>query len=417
MVHKFADAMIWEGLTQKAKWIHQLLVNNPQGSFAQDDLCQEPAGSSFYCQWEWRDDTHKNQHLSLSLAGTPMPLPEIKTNGRTKLKIPEPGGGEMMVVVFSTILPRGELILSVGQSRSLQQDQLRQWRILNLILTSLIFFIFAGLSFWYINQVSERFHRLNREVTKLRSSDRKRWFLESPTETRPLVQIIDRLLVAEERHLQRIRRTLSHLSHTLRIPVTSLVHLVEAPELQNHPGIKTILTEQTTLLKRLIERHLRRASLVGRFAQGEIFRLGQELPAMVRTLDILHYDKGLEIATQIPEDLDCPGNRDDILELIGNLSDNACKWAASKVIISAGSEDGFWLTIEDDGPGVEESQLDSLRQWTGKRMDESQNNDGMGLIIARDIVEIYGGEIILGRSPELGGFMVRILFGDTDKKN
>ncbi|MEO5378252.1 MAG: sensor histidine kinase [Magnetococcus sp. DMHC-6] len=417
LIRSAVDAMTWERMNQEADWLRYILVNNAQLDIILDNLCQEPSGSGMYCQWEWHADAHKSLHLSPSLAKNPILLPEIKSNEHIKMTAPEPGGGEMMVVAISVVLTKGELILAVGKGRSLQRDQLRKWRLYNLLLTFFLFLIFALLARWYITKVLEIFYQLNRQIEKIQSGARKNLPLEAPEEIRPLVQIMDRLLDAEERHLQRLRRTLSHIGHSLRIPVTVLFHLAEAPELQNHHHIKTILTEQTTLLERLIERNLRRASLVGRSTHGDVFRLGQEIPAMVRALYILHYDKELEIITRIPETLNYSGNRDDILELIGNLADNACKWATSKVIISMGGEGGFWLTIEDDGPGVHESQLERLHQWTGERLDENQHGFGMGLVIARDIVEFYQGEINLGRSSELGGFMVNIKLLKSDERS
>ncbi|MBF0178765.1 MAG: sensor histidine kinase [Magnetococcales bacterium] len=396
-----ADAVSWREIGHKAEWLLASLADD------RETHCREPPGSGLYCQWGWRKEGRWEWHLSPSLAGRPIALPELPAGGRGEWNLPEPDGGEMMVVALSIRFAQGELALAVGQSRALQKGQLRKWRSYHLLFSLAVAALAVALACWLVTLTFALFDQQNRLVTRWQAG-------EAPhppagiEETRPLVMAIERQMEAGKRHMQRVRRTLSHIGHTMRMPMTVLLHLAESPDLRGMPEVKAILAEQTGLLERMLERHLRRASLSGPDTHDEWFRPGEDLPAMVRTLDRLHYDKGLDIVVQIPEALRCPGNRDDFLELIGNLADNACKWARSRVILSAGNEGGFWLTIEDDGPGVEETQLAILRQWTGKRLDENQEGHGMGLIIAREIVALYDGEITLGRSPALGGFMVSI---------
>ncbi|GAB0056982.1 Adaptive-response sensory-kinase SasA [Candidatus Magnetaquicoccaceae bacterium FCR-1] len=408
LTHGLADSMAWREITHKAEGLRALLVAALQHMDEPVNPCQEPPGSGLYCQWEVRRATGATIHRSPSLAGKPISLPEMSAESLLQLKLSEPEGGEMRVVALSTAHAGGTLILAVGQSESLLKGQLRKWRFYHLLFTFCVFFLFAALTYWHVTQQFEVFGQWRSDLERWRSGSGPRRLPPGPEEIQPLMRILEGQLFSEERSLNRVRRTLSHIGHTLRIPLTVLFHLAESGELRQHPAVREVLTEQTRLLERLIERHLRRASLAGRTTPGEFFSLGQELPALVRALDILYYDKAIDTRMRIPDDLNCPGNRDDFLELIGNLADNACKWAKSRIIISAGNEGGFWLTIEDDGPGVGEEQLAILRQWRGKRLDESRPGQGLGLMIAQDIVSFYDGEITLGISRELGGFMVSI---------
>lgn len=404
-----SDSLGWRELARKAEWVRSGLVIALQQGRQPDPLCRESPGSGEFCQWEWHAGDGVQRQFSPSLGDRMMRLPELPKGGRQELHLPEPGGGEMRVVALSTLLASGELIVAVGQAQGLQKAQRRKWRYYQLISGFLVFLIGAALASWYIRQLFEVFQRLNREVARQRAGEGGNQPLpDGPEEVQPLMQWIGQQRLAEERQLQKVRRTLSHVGHTLRIPITALFHLAEAREFEAIPEVRSILTGQTRLLEGLIERHLRRASLVGRTTTAERFQLGKELSALIRALDLLYYEKELELIIQVPEGLHGPGNREDFLELIGNLADNACKWARSRVMVSAGNEGGFWLTIEDDGPGVEESRLAELRQWSGRRLDESRPGQGMGLIIAQDIVAFYGGEITLGRSGELGGFRVSI---------
>ncbi|NGZ06159.1 MAG: sensor histidine kinase [Magnetococcales bacterium] len=409
LLHGLADAMSWREIARQADHMRMLLVSGMHGDRLPDNPCLEQPGSGLYCQWEWRAaQSEVRRFLSPSLGGESLLLPKLVQGGRMEWKRQEPGGGEMWVVVISSVLPRGELIVAVGQAHALHKSVLRSWRFINLLFASLLLLMIAALVWWYINQAFECFSQLHQELARWQEGGGSRRLPEGPAETQPMMALIERQMHAEERYGRKVRRTLSHVGHTLRIPVTVLLHLAASPKLRELPAIQEVLTEQTGLMERLIERHLRRAALMGRSAAGEWFCLGEELPAMVRALDLMYFDKELEIVMQVPEALRCPGNRDDFLELIGTLADNACKWARSRVLLSAGNEGGFWLTIEDDGPGVDENQLAILRQWSGKRLDESRIGTGMGLIIARDIVTFYEGEITLGRSSELGGFLVSV---------
>ncbi|MBF0190828.1 MAG: sensor histidine kinase [Magnetococcales bacterium] len=409
LARRFADDTTWNHLSERTRWIGTLLIRSDPSLLNQDHACPEPKGASRFCQWEWQEGKHRQRHLSPSLDGHPLELPILSPGEQMALKTMSASGEEWMMVVHAFSRPEGELVVATAQSRGSQHDLSRSWRLINLAMTLGLFMLAAILFMWFISLAFAPFGQLQAALAQLQSGERRRLDQAGPEETLPLTRLIDRLLSAEERHQNRVRRTLSHLGHSLRIPVTSLAHLAEAPELRHQAPIRSMLTEQTQLLERLIERQLRRASLSGKGADQDRFNLARELSSLIRALHSLHYDKELDIETRIPETLTGPGNRDDLLELIGNLADNACKWARTRVLITAGEENGFWLTIEDDGPGVADATLERLRHTIRLTGDEQPSGpNGLGLLIARDIVELYDGEMLLGRSPELHGFLVRI---------
>jgi signal transduction histidine kinase len=98
-----------------------------------------------------------------------------------------------------------------------------------------------------------------------------------------------------------------------------------------------------------------------------------------------------------------------VLELCGNLLDNACKWARSRVLVSVRDEHPLVLTVEDDGPGCSPEDLSRIAQ-RGVRLDEATEGHGLGLAIARSIASSYGAELRFGRSETLGGFEVVVTF-------
>ena len=173
-----------------------------------------------------------------------------------------------------------------------------------------------------------------------------------------------------------------------------------------------------------VERELRRARLAGPGGQGAgaRFNPGVELPTLVRMLKSVHHDRSLAFDVQGPERI-TPFDREDMLELLGNLADNACKWARAQVRIRV-SEQGepgdpvrLDILVADDGPGCPDESLANLVQ-RGIRLDESRSGHGLGLTIVRDIVDLHGGRLVFGRSPQLGGLEVRVelpVTGPTDR--
>ena len=128
---------------------------------------------------------------------------------------------------------------------------------------------------------------------------------------------------------------------------------------------------------------------------GRRFDLYQELPPLFAALKQIYHDKNLAMEWRIAPGLTYPAEREDMLELFGNLLDNACKWAAHRVVFE----------VSGDGPGAPEEKLAQLSE-RGRRLDESVGGHGLGLSIAREIVAYYRGEMGFERSPQLGGFRV-----------
>lgn len=128
---------------------------------------------------------------------------------------------------------------------------------------------------------------------------------------------------------------------------------------------------------------------------------------LARTLHQLHADRGLLIETSVSPTHAVRCQREDVDEMAGNLMDNACKWARSRVTVTSSEADGFiTITVDDDGPGLPEAMRAFVLQ-RGARADEALPGSGLGLAIVRDLAELYGGSISLGTSSE-GGLSARL---------
>ena len=156
-------------------------------------------------------------------------------------------------------------------------------------------------------------------------------------------------------------------------------------------------------MRRQIDYHLahtRAAASGGTLGARSVVRASVD--GLVRTLQRLHADRGLMIDVEVPADLVVRCEREDLDEMLGNLIDNACKWARLRVVVSAASVDGgVAITVDDDGPGLEVSLREAVLQ-RGVRADQTAPGSGVGLAIVRDLAELYRGSIALTDSPASG---------------
>lgn len=230
-----------------------------------------------------------------------------------------------------------------------------------------------------------------------------------PVEIQPLVHEINRLLVLLDRRLQRSRNAAGNLAHALKSPLALLQQLAHSPELEGHAQVATELAERVTQIQKTIDSELKRARLAGRSGKAMAFRPTDDLQQLVEVLQRIFATRELVIDVECPDDVTLPLDRDDALELIGNLMDNACKWAQQHVRLTLEKPRQGCLVVEDDGPGCTQDRITELSQ-RGKRLDESVAGHGLGLAIVHEIAELYGASLKFGQSPSLGGMQVTICF-------
>jgi len=284
---------------------------------------------------------------------------------------------------------------------------------------------FAGLSFvalivllgvqQYI--VRRSFHplaQIQQEIKNLKQGAVGELTEAVPAEVQPLVREVNHLLRLLAERLQRSRNAMGNLAHALKAPLSLLSQLAQQEEIRAQSSLSADLIKYTNSIRQLMDRELKRARLMGQGTPGARFVPQEEMPVLV---DVLHRmvainknkknDQAhtLDIQWQAP-DVVFMFDRDDMLELVGNLLDNACKWATGKVrCVLLGDEHHLQLTVEDDGAGCSDEDITHLTT-RGVRIDESTSGHGLGLAIVRDVVEIYHGELAMDRSPSLGGLRV-----------
>lgn len=244
------------------------------------------------------------------------------------------------------------------------------------------------------------------QTAQLQQGKRSQLDAQVPIELEPLVTQINHLLTHTEDNLKRSRNALGNLGHALKTPLAVLISLTNDPRLAAYPEIQHTLREQLEQIQQRMSRELNRARLAGDALPGVQFDADVELPGLLATLGMIH-GQHLTLTLNAEPSVHLPWDREDMLELLGNLLDNACKWADSRVELNVHQTvNGFMIEVQDDGPGIPQTEREQVLS-RGARLDEQAAGHGLGLGIVRDIVDAWGANMYL-TTGEWGGLKVVI---------
>lgn len=236
-----------------------------------------------------------------------------------------------------------------------------------------------------------------------------------PSELSVLTKRINRFIRNEREQLTRYRHGLDDLAHSLKTPLAVIRGMEHAESLNQHET--RLLQEQVGRMTDIIDYQLKRAANVGRHTLGaDQTPLCPIIEKTFSSLDKVYADKHIQHQLKCKEGLVFPGDKDDLYEIVGNISDNAYKWAKSIVRMACELKPAnkkndqalLIFTVEDDGPGF---SLASQQQITerGVRADEEVPGQGIGLAVVQNIVRSYKGKLHTGKS-NLGGALIRLSF-------
>jgi len=246
-------------------------------------------------------------------------------------------------------------------------------------------------------------YSLRNEIADVRKGKAARIARTYPLEIQPLAEQVNQLLDHNQETVERQRTHVGNLAHALKTPLS--VMLAEAGTQQG--ALPDMVRKQTEVMKAQVDHHLRRARAAARaHVLGERTPIAEVIDEMAVMLERVFEEKGVEIDWRAPDELGFRGERQDLQEILGNLMENACKWAKRRIRISAGPTHlgQMVVVVEDDGPGLPEDQREAALQ-RGMRMDETTPGSGLGLSIVVELTRAYGGKITLGDS-DMGGLKV-----------
>jgi signal transduction histidine kinase len=245
--------------------------------------------------------------------------------------------------------------------------------------------------------------RTQEELVEVREGRRQHMDVAAPSEIAPLVDEIEALIEQNRATVERARHHVGNLAHALKTPIAVLRNAIES-------GDPAAAKAQTVTLERLVQHHLRRAragALAGS-AAGECSP--HEVAGAVATaLGRLTAQRGLSILVTGDRAARVRADSQDLTEMLGNLIENATKFARARVrvTISAPRGQAVAIEIEDDGPGLPPGE-DTAALARGVRLDESKAGSGLGLAIVNDLAQLYGGQLQLLGGGALGGLRARL---------
>lgn len=265
------------------------------------------------------------------------------------------------------------------------------------IITSLIFLLIQQK---ILDRSFAVFDALRNNLQSIRQGEVENANLSLPSEIAPLVHEIELLVNQLKQRIQRTRNAIGNLAHEIKRPLQIVSLYIDAG------GDKQAALQSFDEIQQIVDRELRRARISGSNAVGGRFDAGEEIPALIKVMEKI-YPQLTVVADIQPNMATVNLDRDDMLELCGNLIDNACKYGWQQVIVAASFENNeFHLMLEDDGAGVDAEHLHKLTE-KGYRLDEDRQGHGLGLSICADIVDSYQGQMAFSRST-LGGLKVMV---------
>lgn len=252
--------------------------------------------------------------------------------------------------------------------------------------------------------------RISERLAAIRAGTAERLEGNFPVEIAHLARETNALIDANRGIVERARTHVGNLAHALKTPLSVIVN--EAATRAEDP-LAMKVREQSEIMRDQISRHLERARLAARMTVvGSITDVYPVVGTLTRMMEKAHHDKQLSIKLDAPEGARFRGERQDLEEMIGNLVDNACKWAQSRVAVEVSQEqqDGqamIRIVVDDDGRGLTAGEREQVAK-RGLRLDESKPGSGLGLSIVIELARLYGGELSLGTAP-IGGLRAELL--------
>lgn len=343
---------------------------------------------------------------SESLTGTGLDLYQSVAPGRTSLRTLRTHGGAQVLALSVGIqweFTNREVhrfVYSVAENLEPYRQELQQFRAqLFGWFTGLMILLLAALAVlfrWVLRPV----RMIEREMAEIEAGRANELAGRYPRELAGLTANMNALLKSERERLARYRNTLGNLAHSLKTPLAVVRSLADTPQLQ----------EQVTRMDEIVSYQLKRAAMSGGTGLGSApVEVKEVVHALRDTLLKVYAGKGIEIRADIDARARYIGDRGDLMEIVGNLLDNACKFCRKQVSVSAQPlvtpgtrREGVVLVVEDDGPGIAPEQREHVLK-RGARLDERVSGQGIGLSVVQELAQLSGGGIDIHDSPLGGG--------------
>ena len=257
--------------------------------------------------------------------------------------------------------------------------------------------------------------RISESLAAIRAGTAERLAGEFPVEIEPLARETNALIEANREIVERARTHVGNLAHALKTPLSVMVN--EAATRGDDP-LAAKVREQTGIMRDQVARHLDRARIAARATVvGSVTDIRPVVTGLTRTMEKIYHSRGIAIDCAAPDGVRFRGERQDLEEMLGNLVDNACKWAQARVSVEVAPERAersgdtgqsvVRIVVDDDGPGLSPAEREQVAR-RGRRLDETKPGSGLGLSIVLELAALYGGELTLANAP-IGGLRAELV--------
>lgn len=380
----------------------------PDGSFKLDFHPSDPRFQELNSGWYWETRVAgETLERSPSLGGNSLDLVEAHAAEDHRVQVisgPNQQDLRVQTLEISKGL-RGEKILLLASAPNMRIED----DVIDIAEHMLVSFIVlgAGLILAVVFQIRlalKPLHAISREITNIHEGKSDRLQSVFPREVQPLVDELNNLLEHNAVLLKRARNQLGNLAHSIKNPLTVInneAHALDDPQ-------KERILDQAQDISKSVDHYLVKARASGADSiLGTRANIRSVTEDLVFAMQRLYKDRNLEFDTSGLSNCSFRGEAQDLEEMLGNLMDNACKWARERVVVTCRPhQNRCLLIVEDDGPGIPEEQLEKVLE-RGQQLDESMHGHGLGLGIVQDLVELYDARLTLKASP-LGGLAAEL---------
>jgi signal transduction histidine kinase len=275
-------------------------------------------------------------------------------------------------------------------------------------LFAIVCLVCMGIGVAHVQRGWRSIDQIRGHLADIHEKPERRLTARYPAEIAPLAADLNRLLDQRDAIVTRANLTAGDLAHGLKTPLAILTQDGERAARDGHAELAASIAAQVDRMRRQVDGHLARARIdVSRHRVFVPVRLLESIDGVVRALERLYGERGIAFEVRVPDGLEVPAAPQDLEEMLGNLLENACKWARTSCRIEARADAGrVVIAIDDDGPGIPLDLRDRVPA-RGMRADEAVPGSGLGLSIANDLAQAYGGRMALNDSPA-GGLRVEL---------
>ena len=351
------------------------------------------------------DEAHKLQ--SRSAWDVSLPVAALAVGQQQVTHVTGPEEQPLLLLGHGYRKQQRDITIYIAESLVDFQHSLRVFHAIYGALSLLGLLALLALQRWIVLNSLNPLQEIKDNLARVASGELQQISAIGPAEVMPLVNEFNRILKSASQKTKRSRLSIGNLAHALK---TRLAHLNLLFDSESRIGISQLRQSMKACAEEIhqdVERELKRARLMGDVYTSQQTDLEIEVPKLVVTLQKIYSEKQVAFAWQHDAQTRLMIDREDMLELLGNLLDNAFKWCRGQVLLNITAQHDITITVEDDGPGSSAPELESLLQ-RGMRMDESKPGSGLGLAIVQDIVQHYHGTIALDHSARLGGLRIQL---------